>query len=342
MKSKNQIKIVATLIVVAFFIFIPFYAYAIDGGGNTGGQSGGSGASYTPGQGASIDTGTGSTGGMQGTTTGQWAITQNGGRYTRAVYYVEYNGTMYQSNHVDTSIEWIDGTMDYRNSEWEIHNLILTGMSGSVKENMIRDGFTVHVYVEIWARQPGGSYNWWNIRNNFNTLTQKPGGGSTWIANRVIMAGDNLGAIGRGWASYGVEASLPEESLEITNINIDSWQGRPNGHPQQGRGAWEIQPLFGVDAHRTVTAGTGFEINITTRYIGEHADSVAAGNLLSVSTNFHQAGQTTLQPTSITKTNDYEVVTLWRLPQHSHQGESGTTYTARTHLISESFQDMWP
>ncbi|MBS4020867.1 MAG: hypothetical protein KGZ79_00390 [Dethiobacter sp.] len=167
--------------------------------------------------------------------------------------------------------------------------------------------------------------------------------------------------------------SRTENYLEQLNVSltVDSWQSTPD----KGRGAWEIMPLFGAQAHRTVRAGTGFEPVVATNYTTDF-DSRAPSNhrgdsmrlnvtpdgpgrvfaafpyanfIKSISPNdnvnyvmgkigYPHGEESDLQSTS---GNPGAHQIKWELPEHTYTGESGT-YRARTHLIDKFFPDAYP
>lgn len=162
-----------------------------------------------------------------------------------------------------------------------------------------------------------------------------------------------------------------------TTITIDSWQGRPDSHPRQGRGAWEIQPLFKNQAHRTVRAGTGFEVIVQTTYTtnfdtrapvnhngqsmnlsvnpegprrvfaafpyANYVKSVAPNNNrdFTMGSIGYQPGTETILQNTVGAPGQHSV--KWELPMHSYVGERGPDYTltARTHLVDKFFPDAY-
>lgn len=165
------------------------------------------------------------------------------------------------------------------------------------------------------------------------------------------------------------------ERLDVT-VNIDSWQGRPEGHPRRGRGAWEIGWIFGEDAHRTIRAGTGFEVNVETRYstnFASRAPNNHAGRRLSLNVepegphhvmgafpyaNYRQAisrtnnhsfiqgqkgyrhGQETELEVKTGRRGDHNI--SWRMPLRSHTGDSGRVHSSYTHYVTRWFPDAYP
>lgn len=160
------------------------------------------------------------------------------------------------------------------------------------------------------------------------------------------------------------------ESLNM-NVEIDSWQSTPG----KGRGTWEIMPLFGNQAHRTVRAGTGFEVAVTTSYstdfdsrapVNHRGDSMRlnvtpegprrtfaafpyANHVKSVhpqdnrnyvigKIGYPHGEETDLEATT-GRPGDHTI--KWELPLHSYTGET-KTLQARTHLIDKFFPDAYP
>lgn len=175
------------------------------------------------------------------------------------------------------------------------------------------------------------------------------------------------------WESKTVTYS---ESLEM-QVEIDSWQATEG----KGRGAWQIIPLFGSEASRTVRAGTGFEVNVITRYTTDwetkvpveydyYGNPVAFGgtysgpervfvcfpyanHVKSVDPNNNRdfvmgkigmgyGERVELEKVEVIKQTPQETVIRWQLPMREDVAVSGTVYRNRIHVIDKFFPNTYP
>ncbi len=200
---------------------------------------------------------------------------------------------------------------------------------------------------------------------------------SSWQTRYSWVSGVSYDEDGNSYERWSSRTVTYSEKLEFLSIDIDSWQSTPD----KGRGAWEIMPLFGNQAHRTIRAGTGFEVKVVTRYWTDwetkvpvqrdyYGRPVAIGGTYrgpervsicfpyyNYATSVHPQNnkdfirgrigmgygvRVELEPTNIRKVSDQEWIITWEIPEHSYTGESGRTYRARTHIVDKFFPDIYP
>ncbi|MGI6657837.1 MAG: hypothetical protein ACOX4N_00240 [Dethiobacteraceae bacterium] len=123
-------------------------------------------------------------------------------------------------------------------------------------------------------------------------------------------------------------------------VKIETYNGISNS--EKGRGAWEILPIFGKDAHRTVRAGGGFELEVTIEYEGKNPDDLLAVALFPYGKIGKQHGERVrLERIGKEEISPNKWRLTWRFPLRTYQGET-KLHQAHNWPVDINFPDAYP